>query len=134
MFDSLAAVEARYDEIAQLMADPEIATDYERVAELAKERSDLQDLVETYRRHRSVQDELAGVKSLLAENGQDPELAELAREEMANLEAELEELEHQLKMMLVPSDPNDDKNVIVEIRAGTGGDEAGLFAADLFRM
>jgi peptide chain release factor 1 len=134
MLESLAAIEARYDEIAQLLADPEIATDYERVAELAKERSDLQDLVETYRRCQSLQHELAGVKSLLAEDGQDSELVELAREEIASLEAELEDLEHQLKMMLLPSDPNDAKNVIVEIRAGTGGDEAGLFAADLFRM
>ena len=134
MLESLTSIEKRYDELAELMADPEIATDYERVAELAKERSELHDLVEAFRRYQALQQELADTRTLLAEDGQDPELAELAREEVHRLQDSLEQLEEQLKVMLLPSDPNDDKDVIVEVRAGTGGDEAGLFAADLFRM
>ncbi|MFN2164792.1 MAG: peptide chain release factor 1, partial [Anaerolineae bacterium] len=86
------------------------------------------------RRYQALQQELADTRTLLAEDGQDPELAELAREEVHRLQDSLEQLEEQLKVMLLPSDPNDDKDVIVEVRAGTGGDEAGLFAADLFRM
>lgn len=134
MIDSLIKVEKRFEEISQLMADPKVVSDYERVAELARERSELQELVETFRRYRSVETELAGAQSLLDEDGQDPDLAELARDEIERLEVEKEDLEQRLKIMLLPSDPNDTKNVIVEIRAGAGGDEAGLFAADLLRM
>ncbi len=134
MIQNLIKVENRYEELAQLMADPEIVTDYERVAELAKERSGLREIVETFRRYKSLQEELAGARSLLADDGDDPEMAELAQLEVEELESTLTGLEDSLKIMLLPSDPNDSKNVIVEIRAGTGGDEAGLFAADLFRM
>lgn len=116
------------------MADPQVLADYERMAELARERAELQELVDTYRRFKSVEQQLADTRLLLAEDGQDPELAELAREEIGRLEEEQASLEQQLRVLLLPADPNDAKNVIVEIRAGTGGDEAGLFAADLYRM
>lgn len=134
MFESLISVEKRYDEISALLANPETATDYEQIAKLAKERSDLEDMVETYRRFKAAQHELEDARALLAEEGQDPEMAELAREEAEQLETTVDELQRALHVLLLPSDPADDKNVIVEIRAGTGGDEAALFAADLFRM
>lgn len=134
MFESLKSLERRYDEIGDLMADPKTATDYEQMAKLAKERSELEDRVETYRRFQAAQRELEDTRALLAEDGQDPDMAELARDEVERLEATVEELQRTLQVMLLPSNPTDNKNVIVEIRAGTGGDEAGLFAADLFRM
>jgi peptide chain release factor 1 len=134
MLSSLANVERRYEEIGELMADPQVLADYERMAELARERAELQELVDTYRRFKSVEQQLADTRLLLAEDGQDPELAEMAREEIGRLEEEQASLAQQLRVLLLPADPNDAKNVIVEIRAGTGGDEAGLFAADLYRM
>jgi peptide chain release factor 1 len=134
MFESLISVEKRYDEIADLMADHKTAADYEQMARLAKERSDLELLVETYRRFKAAKREMEEARALLAEADQDPELGEMAREEIQRLEGLVESLQQTLQIMLLPSDPADDKNVIVEIRAGTGGDEAGLFAADLYRM
>jgi peptide chain release factor 1 len=134
MFASLISVEKRYDEIGDLMADSTMTADYEQMARLAKERSDLELLVETYRRFKAAQRELGEARALLAEEGQDAELAQMAREEIQRLEETVESLQQALQIMLLPSDPADDKNVIVEIRAGTGGDEAGLFAADLYRM
>jgi peptide chain release factor 1 len=134
MIASLINVEKRYEELSQLMADPQILADYERVAELARERAEIQELVDTYRAFKSVERQLADTKALLAEDGQDAELLELAVLEVAQLQERREDLEQQLRILLLPSDPNDSKNVIVEVRAGTGGDEAGLFAADLYRM
>lgn len=134
MFESLINVEKRYNELSELMADQQIASDYEQMARLAKERSDLQEMVETFRRYQAVQRELEDSQLLVHDTEQDPEIQELAREEVTRLEAEVQTLEQTLRLMLLPSDPTDSKNVIVEIRAGTGGDEAGLFAADLYRM
>ncbi|MCS6843626.1 MAG: peptide chain release factor 1 [Caldilineales bacterium] len=134
MFESLANAERRYEEIGELLADPAVLADYEKVAELARERAELQDLVDTYRAYKAADRQLAEARTLLAEDGQDPELAELAKAEAAELEERLEQLRQRLRTLLLPKDPNDSKNVIVEIRAGAGGDEAGLFAADLFRM
>ena len=134
MIDSLVNAEKRYDELAQLLASPEVTSDYEEMIRLARERSELQELVETYHRYRATEAELDDARALLAEDGQDPEMAEMIQDEVARLETQLEKLEQALRLMLLPTDPNDSKNVIVEIRAGTGGDEAGLFAADLFRM
>jgi peptide chain release factor 1 len=130
MLEKLAGIEARYEELAQLMA--EHAEDYARVAELARERTEIEPVVFRYREYRRAQDALAQAKAMLADP--DPELKGLAEGEIAELEPRLAALEKELKAMLIPRDPRDDKNVIVEIRAGTGGDEAALFAADLFRM
>ena len=129
MLDKLAGIEARFEELNRLMADG-AGGDYARIAEYAKERADLEEIVGAYREYRSVLKDLDGARHLLG----DPSLAELAAEEIPGLERRQEELEARLKRLLVPKDPRDDKNVIMEIRAGAGGDEAGIFAADLFRM
>ena len=134
MIDSLVNAEKRYDELAELLASPEVTSDYEEMIRLARERAELQDLVDVYHRYRATESELDDARALLVEDDQDPDLVEMIHEEVARLETELARLEQELQVMLLPTDPNDSKNVIVEIRAGTGGDEAGLFAADLFRM
>lgn len=133
MLDKLADIEARYQEIEQLMGDPDISQDYEQVAELNKERSDIEPIVKAYRTYRQREEELEGARELLRESD-DNEMREMAAMEIQELEPAQAELYEKLKMMLLPKDPRDGKNAIVEIRAGTGGDEAGLFANDLFRM
>ncbi len=132
MFEKLASIEARYEEIERQMADPELAQDYNRITELSKERSNLEEIVRNYRQYKDLQQQLEEAK-VLREEG-DPEMRELAEMEITEIEEQLPALEDKLKRLLLPKDPRDDKNVIMEIRAGAGGDEAGLFAADLFRM
>ncbi len=133
MLEKLAEVENRFIELEGMLGDPDIATDYEKVAELAKERASLSDIVDAYRRYRRQAQELEEAQELLRE-AEDAELRELAGEEIAELEASNAELLEALRLMLLPKDPRDSKNVIVEIRAGAGGDEAGIFAGDLLRM
>ena len=133
MIDKLANTEQRYDEIEQLMADPEVSSDYSRIQTLAKEQASIKVLVNLARRYRKVIRELEDVRTM-ARDESDEGLAMMAREELAQLEERKETVEGELKLALVPEDPKDQKNVIMEVRAGTGGDEAGLFAADLFRM
>ncbi|HQE91885.1 MAG TPA: peptide chain release factor 1 [Anaerolineae bacterium] len=132
MLARLDTVEARFDELTRLLADPEIAQDYEKVAEYAKERADLEETVNIYRRYKQVGVEYAAAEEMLADADED--IRAMAAEELSRLEAERETLEQRLRQQLVPKDPRDERNVIVEIRAGAGGDEAGLFAADLLRM
>ncbi|MDE0143529.1 MAG: peptide chain release factor 1 [Caldilineaceae bacterium] len=131
--EQLSKVEERYEELDRLMADPDVVADYERVLELAQERSGLEEPVSAFRRYQDLQGQLSDSRELLAESD-DPELAELAELEIAELENQVAALEDELRRMLLPKDRNDEKNVIVEIRAGAGGDEAGIFAADLLRM
>ncbi len=131
MESKLAGIEQRYEELARRMADPELANDYPRYAEVARQHSELEPIVQKYREWKRVRQELAD-NELLAE-GED-ELAELARAELEPLRGRAAALEQELKLMLVPKDPRDDRDVIMEIRAGAGGEEAALFAADLFRM
>lgn len=131
--EQLSRVEERYEELDRLMADPDVVADYARVLELAQERSGLEELVAAFRRYQELQGQLSDSRELLAESD-DPEIAELAELEIAELEDQVAGLEDQLRRMLLPKDRNDEKNVIVEIRAGAGGDEAGIFAADLLRM
>ena len=133
MLEKLAEVESRYLELEGLMGDPAIAADYERVAELAKERASLQDIVDAYRQYQRGTAELEDARELLHAD-QDAELRELAGEEVAALEASNADLLERLRLMLLPKDPRDSKNVIVEIRAGAGGDEAGIFAGDMMRL
>ncbi len=133
LWDRLAAIETRFEELTTEMGQPEVAGNYEQLQALAKERAGLEQIVTLYRDYRSAEQALAEARDLLAD-GSDPELADLARDEVATLTSQSEELEGKLKHALLPKDPHDDRNVIVEIRAGTGGDEAGLFAADLYRM
>ena len=128
MLPKLAGIEARYDELNRLMAEGN--SDYSKLADYAKERSDMEAVVAASRAYRSLLSDLAGARALLA----DPAMAELAEDEVRRLEREQAEREQRLRLMLVPKDARDERNVIVEVRAGAGGDEAGLFAADLFRM
>jgi peptide chain release factor 1 len=128
--DKLAGIEARYEELERLIADPANLNDYEKVAEYAQERSDLQDIVDQTRAYRQALDEMEQAQALL----DDPDMGELARDEVHRLEETIPSMEATLRRMLLPKDPRDNKNVIMEIRAGAGGDEAGIFAADLFRM
>ena len=131
--EQLSRVEERFEELDRLMADPDVLADYARVLELAQERSNLEGLVGAFRQYQELQNQLADNRALLAEDD-DPELAELAELEIAELAEQATGLEDELHRLLLPKDRNDDKNVIVEIRAGAGGDEAGLFAAALLRM
>ena len=133
MLEKLVEVESRYVELERLLSDPDIATDYARVTELAKERSSLQEIVDVYRRYQRQAEELEGANELL-QAADDAEMRELAGEEAAELEASNVELLEELRLMLLPKDPRDSKNVIMEIRAGAGGDEAGIFAGDLLRL
>ena len=133
MLERLEAVEERYDSIQRMMADPEVAVDFSRVQILAKEQAGIKTLVSLARRYRSLSAEIAEVRTLLGAE-RDEEMADLARSELSDLEERLDKINQELRLELVPKDPGDDKNVIMEIRAGTGGDEAGLFAADMYRM
>jgi peptide chain release factor 1 len=133
MLDKIAKVVARYDEIERQMADPMILADHVKLTELAQERSDLSALVEAYRRYQSQNQELEEAREM-AEMEDDPEMIALAEEEITRLVKYLERLQEHMRLLLIPKDPRDHKNVFIEIRAGTGGDEAGIFAADLLRM
>ena len=133
MLARLDKVEKRFEELTRLMADPAVAQDYEQVAEYAKERAEIEEIVGIYRDYKDTATELEGAETLLTDDT-DPELRELAEAEVVQLQSRVDELEVQLQRLLIPKDPRDAKDVIVEIRAGAGGDEAGLFAADLHRM
>jgi peptide chain release factor 1 len=132
MFDKLAAVEARYVELENLLVSPDVIGNRKEFAKLGKERSGLEEIVHTYRAWKELQDQIEGNKSLV--NDADPDVRTMALEELPGLKAENDGLEERLKLLLLPRDPNDDRNVLLEIRAGTGGEEASLFAAELFRM
>jgi peptide chain release factor 1 len=131
MLEKLAGIENRYEEINRLLV--EVGSDYQRAAELNKERLELEPIVEKARRYRRDLGRLEEARALLTSEA-DPELRQLAESELSDLEPQLAGLEKSLKQMLVPKDPRDDKNVFVEIRAGAGGDEAAIFAADLYRL
>lgn len=133
MYDRLQAVEDRYDELNELLSDPDVVSDSKRLRDLSKEQSDITATVETYREYKNVNEQIDETRELLGEK-LDDEMREMAKEEFAELQKEKAELEERLKLLLVPKDPNDDKNVILEIRGAAGGDEAALFAGDLFRM
>jgi peptide chain release factor 1 len=133
MLDKLSNIEQRYQEIDELLADPEVTADYTRIQSLSKEQASIRTIVNLARDYRRVMQELEETRAMLREES-DEDIAELARSEVSELETEMERIENEIRLELVPKDPNDDKNVIMEIRAGTGGDEAGLFASDLFRM
>lgn len=132
MWERLQSLEARYEELTAEMGRPEVAADYERLQALARERASLEHVVSLYRRYRDLERSIEDARSIV-DDGSDPELAALAREEMESLSGQREQLELELKRALLPTDPHDDRDVIVEIRAGTGGGEAALFAADLYR-
>ncbi|MBO0420142.1 peptide chain release factor 1 [Vagococcus fluvialis] len=133
MFDQLQSLEDRYEELGELLSDPEVVSDTKRFMELSKEEASTRETVEVYRRYKDVIQGIADSEELLSEK-LDDELQELAKEELSEYKAEKEELEEKIKILLLPKDPNDDKNIIMEIRGAAGGDEAALFAGDLFEM
>ena len=133
MLDRLSSLEEKYEELDKLLADPEVVMDYTKVQQYAKEQAAMREVVELAREYRSVTEDLREVTDMV-HNENDPDLLAMAKEEQEALQIKHDQVEADLKLALVPSDPNDDKNVIIEIRAGTGGEEAGLFASNLFRM
>jgi len=132
MFDKLLSVENKYDELMNKLGTAEVQADVGEYRRAAKTLSELEPLVQKFREYKSVEQDLKGAEELV--NGNDPDMRDLAREELKTLEVRRGALLQELKILLIPKDPNDEKNVILEIRAGTGGDEAALFAADVFRM
>lgn len=134
MLDKLAFLEEKYEDLSQKISDPEIINDQNQWKKLVKEHADLEIIVTKYREYKKAEEGLKDAKEIVHDKSSDPELKEMAKMEADELEEQISSLEENLRVLLLPKDPNDDKNVIVEIRAGAGGDEAGLFAADLFRM
>ena len=132
MLDKLAEVEKRYEELERLMSDPQLLNQQREYSKLAKERAELEEIVACFREWRKVEQEIQQNRQLLEEN--DEAIRELAKEEVGVLRQRKEDLENRLKFLILPKDPNDSKNVMIEIRAGTGGDEAALFAGELYRM
>ena len=130
MKERLEAIEEKYIEITQKLSDPEVLKDIKKVAELSKEQASLKEPYEAYQKLKKIEEDLEESKELI----KDPELGDFAKEEITRLTAEEEKLEKDIEVMLLPKDPNDDKNVIVEIRGAAGGDEANIFAGDLYRM
>jgi peptide chain release factor 1 len=133
MFERLDQIEARYEELTTALASPEIMNDSAKYQKTAKAHSEITPVVERYREYKDLKRGIAESKAVLADE-KDPEMRAYAQEELDKLEVRLAETEQELKVLLLPKDPNDEKNVILEIRAGTGGDEATLFAAEMFRM
>jgi len=133
MYEKLGVIENRFEELNRLLSDPEIIADQAVFQQYAREHSEKEELVHAYRELKKVRAEIEGNQSII-DSGEDRELADLAQLEKAELQSRLHELDERLKTLLLPTDPRDKKNVILEIRAGTGGEEAALFASDLFQM
>lgn len=134
LLEKLKSVELTFNELNRKLADPDIASAPQEYQRVAKARSSLEEVVNTYEVWKETQDELVGAKQVLKEANGDPELQEMASLEVRELDDKLDELENRLKILLLPRDPNDEKNIMLEIRAGTGGDEASIWAGDLVRM
>src|ERR1700742_548124 len=132
MFERLEQIAARYEELGRQMASEEVIMDHERYQKVAKQHRDLEPVVDAFREYERTKQGISDAQGMLAET--DPEIRAMAEDELAQLEERLPKIEEDLKLKLLPKDPNDEKNVILEIRAGTGGDEASLFAAEVFRM
>lgn len=134
LLDKLNSVSQTFQELTRRLADPDVATDPSEFQRIAKARSSLEETVTTYNIWKSLQEELAGAREIYRESSNDPDLKEMAALEVSELEARLDQLEQRLKILLLPKDPNDEKNIMLEVRAGTGGDEASIWAGDLVRM
>ncbi|MGB9145867.1 MAG: peptide chain release factor 1 [Acidobacteriaceae bacterium] len=132
MFERLEQIEARFQDLGQQMADPEVLSDHEKYQKIAKQHRDLEPVVDKFREYRTVKNGIADARAMLNES--DADIRAMAQEELSGLEEREPKIEEELKLLLLPKDPNDEKNVVLEIRAGTGGDEASLFAAEIFRM
>ncbi|MEM6435715.1 MAG: peptide chain release factor 1 [Cyanobacteria bacterium P01_D01_bin.115] len=134
LLDKLNSVNQTFHELTRRLADPDVAKDPDEFQRIAKARSSLEETVTTYDTWKELQEELTGAREIYRESSSDPDLKEMAATEVSELEARLDGLEAQLKILLLPKDPNDEKNIMLEIRAGTGGDEASIWAGDLVRM
>ncbi|AFY95649.1 peptide chain release factor 1 [Chamaesiphon minutus] len=134
LLDKLKSVEQTFHELTRKLGDPDIARDASEMQRIGKARAALEEVVETFDLWKQTQEDLIGARQIVKESGNDLELQEMASIEAGELEAKSDELERKLKVLLLPKDPNDDKNIMLEIRAGTGGDEAGIWAGDLVRM
>lgn len=134
MFEKLSFIEERYNELSEQISDPAVIADQDKFRKLCKEQSDITPIVEKYREYKKLTQDMEDSEAMLADGGLDKELREMAEDEISECKKSLEKINEELKILLLPKDPNDDKNVIVEIRGGAGGDEAALFAGDLFRM
>ncbi|WEV44739.1 peptide chain release factor 1 [Streptococcaceae bacterium ESL0687] len=134
MYDQLQAVEDRYEELGELLSDPEVVSDTKRFMALSKEEASIRQTVAAYRDYKKTLETISDSEELLGESGLDDEMIEMAKEELKDAKAHKEELEEEIKILLLPKDPNDDKNIIMEIRGAAGGDEAALFAGDLLNM
>ena len=132
MFDRLDQIESRYEELGRQLSEPALLADQKKFQTIAKQHRDLEPTVDAFRRYQRLKTAIADARTMVAEN--DPEISAMAAEELAELEPRLTQTEEELMILLLPKDPNDDKNIIIEVRAGTGGDEASLFAAEVFRM
>ena len=132
MFDRLDQLEARYEELGLQLSDPKIVTDQENYRKVSKQHRDMEPAVEKFRDYRKLRTAIADAKAMLTES--DADMREMAQAELAELEPKLTAVEEELKVLLLPKDPNDDKNIVLELRAGTGGDEASLFVSEVFRM
>jgi peptide chain release factor 1 len=132
MFDKLDQIEARYEDLGRQLGDPALLSDQKKFPMVAKQHRDLEPTVEKFREYRKLRDAIAEARAIAGDS--DPDVRAMAEEELAALEPKLPAVEEDLKVLLLPKDPNDDKNIIIEVRAGTGGDEASLFAAEVFRM
>lgn len=133
MFDKLQNLEDRYNQLTDLLMDPEVINDSNKLREYSKEQSELQEIVEKYRHYKEITQQIEDAKVILSDES-DEDMVEMAKEELEELQPQIEPLEQEMKLLLVPKDPNDDKNVIMEVRGAAGGDEAALFAGDLYRM
>src|ERR1700761_5215217 len=132
MFDRLEQLEQRYEELGQQLSDPAIVNDQENYRKVSKQHRDLEETVEKFRQYRTLKQGISDAKAMLLEN--DADMKAMAEEELAQLEPQLTKVEEEIKVLLLPKDPNDDKNIVIELRAGTGGDEASLFVAEMFRL
>src|SRR5690625_4206434 len=133
MLERLQSIEDRYNKLNELLSDPEVISDPNKLREYSKEQANLEETVMTYRDYRKTTEELQGAKEMLADD-LDAEMEEMVRLEISELTEKNEQLEEKIKLLLIPKDPNDEKNVIMEIRAAAGGDEAAIFAGDIYRM
>ena len=134
IYEQLQAVEDRYEELGELLSDPDVVSDTKRFMELSKEEASTRDTVAAYREYKRVLQNITDAEEMIKDATGDADLEEMAKQELKDAKAEKEEYEEKLKILLLPKDPNDDKNIILEIRGAAGGDEASLFAGDLLTM
>jgi peptide chain release factor 1 len=132
MFERLEQIETRYEELSHQLSDPTIVNDQENYRKVSKQHRDMEETVDKFRQYRALKQGIADAKAMLLEN--DADMKAMAEEELAQLEPRLATVEEEIKVLLLPKDPNDDKNIVIELRAGTGGDEASLFVAEMFRL